>query len=163
MKNAYFAEQALVKMVTEPVDGNTAAITGGRIGLKLGQRVAFLINMGDSTSATAVTFTLKQHNAASSGTSKALSVANKYYHKVGAATKFTQVEPGSAASAYDLTTEFASEPGLVILEVAAEDLDVNNGFAWASVDIADTGAAKLLSVLAVVKDPHFFPAYSQDT
>lgn len=142
-----------------PVDMNTAAITGARTKIAKGDRLAFVVNMGGSTAAL-VQMTLRQHNAASSGTSKDLSVANPYYKKVGAATSFTKVEPTSAAALYDLSSDFAGAAGMVVLEVLAEDLDINNGYAWVSLDMADSTAAKLVSVVHVLGKVKEKPAYS---
>ena len=149
-----------LKIVAGPVDLNTAAVTGARVSMKGCKRIAFVVAMGDSTSAVA-SFSLKQHNAASSGTTKALSVANPYFVKAAAATVFTKVTPGSATDAYDLSTTFADEPGMVVFEVLAEDLDVTNDFAWVSVDIADSTAAKLGSVVAVCHEVGLKPPYGQ--
>jgi hypothetical protein len=153
-------EQHNIKPVSVPVDMNTAAITGARIGLAKADRVAVVCHMGDSTGAT-VEFTLKQHNAASAGTSKNLSVANAYYHKVAAATVFTKVQPTVAAAAYDLSSLFAADEGVVVFEVRGEDLDVDGGFAWFSVDVADSVAAKILSAVYVMSDCRSLPAYSE--
>lgn len=153
-------EKLNLKQLGAPVDLNTAAVTGARIKLDKGNRLAFIVSMGGSTGAT-VEFTLQQHNAASAGTSKALSVANPYYHKVAAASVFTKVEPSSAASVYDLSTLFAADEGIAVLEVLAEDLDVQGGFYWASLNIADSGAAKIGSVLYAVHESYFEPAYSE--
>jgi hypothetical protein len=49
----------------------------------------------------------------------------------------------------------------VVFEVLPEDLDVNGNFAWVSLDIADMGAAKLVSVLAVCHELGAKPGYSQ--
>lgn len=162
MKEALLLEKVNMKLLTLPVDGDTAQ-TGARIKLDTGDRLAFVVSMADSTSSNVV-FSLKQHDAASSGTTKALSVDNPYFHKAGAETKFTKVVPGSATDAYDLSTQFASQEGLAIIEVLAEDLDVNNGFLWASLNVADTGSSntKLLSVLGVVHNLRSTPGYSTD-
>lgn len=157
---AFLAEKVNLKTLTLAVDGNTAAITGGRVSMKGCKRVSLVVQMADSTSAL-VQFSLKQSNAATSGTTKALSIANAYYYKADTATFFTKVEPGSATDAYDLSTQFANAEGIVVFEVLAEDLDVNNDFAWVSVDIADTTAAKLLTVLAVCTGLSNKPGYSQ--
>lgn len=159
MKNSYLMENAVLKAVIGPVDLNTAAVTGNRVSMKGVDKCSFIIHMGASSSATAVRFTLRQHNAASSGTSKDLSVANKYYHKVGAATAFTQVEPAVAAAAYDLLSLVGDNAAILVFEVRSEDLDTNNGFAWVSVDSDDSGAAKLCSVIAQVETMNN-PGYS---
>lgn len=157
--NALLMEKQNIKQVMAPVDMNTAAITGARIGLKTGDRVAVVLAMGDSTSAT-VTATLNQHTAASAGSSKVLSVANPYYHKVDAATTFTKVVPGAAASSFDVSSLFANDPGTVVFEILAEQLDVDGGYAWFSVDFADSAAAKLGAAIYVVSDCRHLPAYS---
>lgn len=157
--NANFMFKNTIKLAHLPVDLNTAAITGARVKLDKGERLAIICAMGDSTSAT-VQFTLRQHNAASSGTSKDLVSANPYYHKKAALTSFTQVVPGSAAALKDVSTIFADDEGTVVFEVLPEELDTNNGFAWVSVDIADAGAAKLASTMYVIVDAEYKPAYS---
>ena len=145
---AFLMEKVTLKQVTIPVDLNTAAVTGDRVAMKDFDRVSFVVSLGASTAATA-SFTLRQHNAATSGTSKDLSVANPYFVKAGAATVFTKVEPVANAAAYDLSTTYAANGGVVVFEVLAEDLDVNNNFGWVSLDILDSNAAKLGSVVAV--------------
>lgn len=155
--NNFLMEALNIKPAGVPSDMDTA-ITGARIKLDKGARLAIVCHMGDSTAAV-VTFTLRQHNAATSGTSKDLSVANPYYHKAAALTVFTKVEPTSAAAAYDLAATFASAEGLVVFEVLADQLDINNGFYWASIDAADSTAAKILSANYIVHEAELLPAY----
>lgn len=152
MENAFLMEKCQIKSgVAVGTDMNTAAITGARVALKKFDRVAIVIEMGASTGAT-VQFTLRQHNAATSGTSKNLVIDNKYFKKVGAADIFTQVEPTSAAALYDLSTDYAGAAGIVVFEVLSEQLDVDGGFAFVSVDCADSAAAKLISIKYILKD-----------
>lgn len=152
------AEGFGLKMGVLPVDLNTAAVTGERISLAKGKKLAIVCQLGDSTAAL-VRPTLRQHSAATGGTSKDLSVANPYYYKNGAATSFTKVEPSSAAALYNLDTLFGGDEGIVVFEVHPEDLDVNGNFTHVSVDFADSTAAKLCSVLYVL-DSKEVPAYS---
>jgi hypothetical protein len=154
---AFKLEKENIKTVIVPVDLNTAANTGLRVSMKGYQRVSFIVEMGDSTGATII-FTLRQHNAASGGTSKNVVVDNKYFKKAGAATVFTEVKPTSAAAVYDLSTDFAADPGTVVFEVLAEDLDVNGDFAWVSLDIGDAGAAKLGTCLAILSQGRVSPS-----
>jgi len=157
MKNAYFMELHGAKQAFAPVDLNTAAITGARIGMKNGDRLAIVLSFGASVAAT-VQVTLRQHDAAVGGTSKDLVVANKYYHKAGAAEVFTQVEPTVAAALVDASAIFAADAGILVLEVLAEDLDVNGEFSHVSIDVADSGAAKVGAALYIV-NADFKPAY----
>lgn len=147
----FLLEKFVPKQVVGPVDLNTAAVTGNRVDMKNAQRVTFLIALGAGTTTTTHGFTLRQHNAASAGTSKDLSVANPYYHKIGAATKFTKVDPaGVAAAVYDLHALLGDAVALVAFEVLAEDLDRSLDFEWVSLDTADSGGAQLGSVVAHV-------------
>lgn len=159
---AFFLEKMNLKSINAPSDGDTA-ITGARVGMKNGQRVSFIIHMAASTGANVV-FSLKQHNASASGTTKALSIDNPYFVKAGAATKFTKVEPTAKTAEYDLSTTFASDAGIVVFEVLSENLDRAGGFNWVSVNAADTGSmvTKLIGILAVVHTLAYLPAYSQD-
>ncbi len=153
-------EKQTLKQVNVPVDMNTAAITGARIGLQKADRCAFVLTMGDSTAAL-VQFTLNQHTAASAGSSKVLSVMNPYYHKAAPATVFTKVQPTVAASAYDLSSIFSDAEGIAVLEVRGEDLDVANGYGYVSIDAADSTASKILGALYMLSDMRFDPAYSE--
>lgn len=155
----FFMEGNSLKQAWLPVDGNAAAIAGARISMAKSTRVAIILAMGDSTAAV-VTPSLQQHIGAA-GASKALAIQNAYYHKAGAATVFTKVEPGAAASSFDVSALFADAEGIMVLEVLQEDLDVNGGYTHISCDLADTTAAKLVSGLYVVTDAELQPAYDQ--
>lgn len=157
---AFFAEKYNVALGLVPVDLNTAANTGLRISMKDHKRVTFIVAMADSTAA-ATDFTLKQHDAASAGNSKNLSVMNPYFKKVhtGSAVVTTKVAPTVAAHNY-VPTDFDSDPGIIIFEVLAEDLDVANDYAWVSLDIADAGAAKIGTIIAIA-EPKYAPAYAK--
>lgn len=152
MKENFLAEGAAIKEVVSPADLNTTGATGARVDMSKSARVAFIVHLADATAA-AVDLTLRQHDAASGGNSKDLEVDNAYFHKVGAATSFTKVEPSSKAAALDLAAILAADPGIVVLEVLASQLDVNNGFSHASVDVGDPGEARVIGVVAVGHQP----------
>src|SRR5262249_48212214 len=108
----FLLEAKTLRTALVPVDFNTGANTGIRIPMANAKRITFIAIMGTSTAAV-TTFNLLQHDAASTGNSKALSVANPYYYKHGSgATKFTKVVPGSATDTYDVATQFAADGGL---------------------------------------------------
>ena len=159
MKNAYLMEKQNLK-IEAPVDLNTAGLVGARIKMDKGFRLAIAVALGASVGAT-VSVALKQHNAASGGTTKVLAIDNSYYVKAGlTAAAFTKVVPAVAADTYDLSTTFAAAAGVVVFEVLAEQLDTNNGFAWVSVEIADSVAAKLGAVSYIVHEAKELPAYA---
>ncbi len=160
MKNANLAEVKGLKQAFAPKDLNGAATTGSRISLKEGDRVAVVISLGTSTGA-AVVATLRQHDAATSGNSKDLAVANHYFHKAGAATAFTKVEPTVEAADYTLSSLFAAAGGIVVFEVEASQLDINGGFSHFSVNLNDSTAAKLASAVYVL-NADGAPAYELD-
>ena len=147
LQNSFFGEEVVPKSVIDPVDWNTDAMTGGRVDMKDLEKVIFIIVLNSATSRTAVTVDLDQHTVASSGTPAALSVSNKYYHKVGAATVFTKVEPTVAADTYDLTTLVGDNKAIVVMEVHSSDL--TDGYRWVSMNAADSGAAGIGTVLAL--------------
>lgn len=152
----FLAEHKNLK-VEAPLDLNTAGLSGSRVAFKDAHRVAIVLNFGTSVGAT-VSVALKQHNAATAGVTKALAIDNIYFKKIGAATVFTKVQPEAKADTYSFDADLASAAGIVVLEVLAEDLDVNGGFNHISVDVADSAVAKLAAVTYVI-DPKFKPAY----
>lgn len=159
MDENFLMEMVNLKQGFLPVDLNTGANTGFRIPFTNCKRIAFVIQMADSTAAV-VTATLQQHNAASSGTSKALTIANPYYYKLGSSTSFTKVIPVAAASSFDLSTTFAADEGLLVFEVLAEDLDVEGDFNYVSLSLADSTAAKVGACLAICLSSTANPAYA---
>ncbi len=158
--NKYLMEQQNIKVAFAPVDLNTAAVTGARVGMAKADRVAVAIQMGTSTAAV-VDISFQQHTAASGGTSKALSIVNAYYHKAGVATSFTKVQPSAAASSFDISSVFAADGGVVVFEILGDQLDVDGGFAFISVDVADSTAAKLGAGMYILHDVRYAPAYSE--
>lgn len=148
-----------VKQAFLPKDLATST-TGLRIHAGKGERVTFLLSLGDSTGASTLALTLKQHNAASGGTSKDLEVISKIYKKIGAATVFTESEPTVASAAISLA-DFAADEGLVAVEVLPEQLDVEGDFNYFSVDLAAAGAAKIGGAVYIVSDADFKAAYAE--
>lgn len=150
------------KIVTEPFDA-TPGFTGGRIKLANAERVYFHVLVAAGLAGT-LTYTLKQHNAASGGTSKVISINGSYYVKYDTATVFTKVDiaEGSEASAFALGAGIAATKAYVIFEVEASQLDVDNGFYWASLDGSATGVAatRITAVMAQLQNVAFKPAYA---
>lgn len=136
-----------------------SGVTGARVKMNDCEKLFILINVGAGTAGT-FTFTLKQHTAASSGTTANLSVDNGYYHKLSTATVFTKVEnEDSAAAAYTLSTEIGANKAVVAFEVDASQLNVDGGYYWASLDIAAIGQDRICSVDYIKVNSAFKPAY----
>jgi hypothetical protein len=157
--NQLLLEKVTLKKVIEAGSLNTA-ITGARIGLQKGDKVAVILDLGTATGAV-VQVNLRQHNAASGGTSKALLSDNPYFVKAGAATAFSRVQPVAKVSQVDAATDLASVAGYLVIEVLAEQLDVDNGFAWFSVDLIASGVVRTGSAHYVLDNMRYLPAYSE--
>ena len=158
MKNVQLLEKENIKQVIGPVD-LVAGQTGARVSLKGAEKVAFVVAI--AAGAVTATLTLKQHNAASGGTTKNLEVDNPYFHKVGTAEIFTKVEPSAKAAAYVLGAVVGAAKAVIVLEVNAEDLDVDGGFSHVSIDTAAAGGACLGSVTAHAHENRALPCYNQ--
>jgi hypothetical protein len=156
----FLAEQKGLKLGSAPVSMTDTPIEGARIGLKDQKRVAIVVALAASASAV-LSVTLRQHNAATSGTSKNLEVDNAYYHKVGAATAFTKVQPTAKAATYDIVAAVGNNAALVVFEVLQEDLDVNGDFSHVSLNIVGDATARLVAV-HYVGDAEYKPAYALD-
>ena len=61
MKEQFFLEQAVVKVVGGPVDLDAAALTGARVDMAKFKRVTFLIAAAAGTTPSAHEVTLRQH------------------------------------------------------------------------------------------------------
>lgn len=134
-----------------PLDLQTAR-TGNRVHLLNAASCTFIIFKGAGTAGDDPTFTLKQHTAASAGSSASLAVIDHYYLKKATSlagsetwTKFTQsvaatiVDPGGA-------TTSAEEQQIIAFSVDGAELA--DGYGWVSVDTTDTGSnAQLGAVL----------------
>lgn len=157
MKNGQFMEYATVKQIAAPKDINASAITGARASLKEGERVTAVISMGAGAGTTdAISF--QQHDAATAGNSKAITIS-RYYLRLDAETSFTKVELGTAVSTLDLSASIGGVTADVVVEFEAQDLDVNNDYAYVSVNVAASAAAKVVSGLYVYGEPKRCPAY----
>jgi hypothetical protein len=128
-----------------PVDSQSGNITGKRLCLKYGTGVTFLVIKAAGTANDDPTFTVKQHTAASGGTTANLAVVDHYYlksetlldndeswSKLTQAAAATIADPGGAGTS-------AESQQLIAIEINASSL--SDGYAWVSLDLADTGSA----------------------
>lgn len=147
MSNEYLGEKEVLKQGILP-QTNLGALVGERIDLAVSARIAIVISYSGSA-ASSVDITLRQHDAATAGNSKDLSVSNNYYVKAGAALSFskTEVAEDVPVAAYNLDAELSTDEGIAVFEIAGEDLDVNAGFNHLSVDLGAAGVAKIVSVM----------------
>lgn len=161
MKEALFLEQCQLKVSTDPVDLNTAANTGARIDMQKFKRVTFVVIAAAGTTPSAHTVDFDQHDAASAGNSKALSISSPWFHKVDAETAFTKVELSSAVDSIDIDAIVGDTKFVAVFEVLQEELDVNGAFRYVSCNLTDAGGAQLGTVLAICHGATEKPAYSK--
>lgn len=94
---------------------------------------------------------LRQHDDPSAGNSADLVSSVPHYKKTDAETKFTRVDANVAA-----VSELDTAAGTVLVEVYKHDLD--EGYGYVSLQVADPGAARIVSVTAHMDTKHK-PAY----
>jgi len=153
----FLAEEKIVKLGLAPVEVLAVAQAGARISLKESKRIAIVVAFAAANSDLSVA--LKQHNAASGGTSKALEISNHYYVKKGTETSFTKTELSAVEDTYAINPGNFS--GVAIFEVLQEDLDVNGDFSHISAELTGTATGRDCSILYVGAS-EFLPAYSLD-
>jgi hypothetical protein len=138
-----------------PVDLSTAANTGKRVSMVEVASVDIVVIKGAGTAADDPVLTLKQHTAATSGTTSDLAVITEYSLKNEATldgdetwTRVTQsaaatiTDPGGAGTS-------AESQQIVVIHVRADQLTPGN--THISLDIADVGTnAQLGAVLYIV-------------
>lgn len=127
-----------------PVDMSTAANNGDWVNLALYQSVICVLFKAAGTAGQDPVFTLKQAQAADGTGSKALNFT-AVYSKVGTlatVADFTRVTQTAADTYTDAVS--AEAQAILAVEIAAEDLDINNGFTFVQLSIPDVGAAAQL-------------------
>lgn len=136
-------ERALQSMNIEaafvPVDMQTAANNGDWVNLALYQSVVCVLFKAAGTAGDDPVFTLKQAQAADGTGSKDL-LFSTIYKKVGTlatTAEFTRATQTAAASHTDAVS--AEAQAIMAVEVAAEDLDINNGFTFVQMSVPDVG------------------------
>ncbi|QDU53534.1 hypothetical protein [Gimesia panareensis] len=144
MFNQEFLESHDIIPAFMPADLSTTANTGDRVNLQNYERCTFVLLASIGTAGDDPVISALQHDAATSGNSKALNFT-RIRHKVGATDldtvgQFSLVEQ-SATSSYDTGgIDGAENEALIAVEVRASDLDTENGFTFVSFDVADVGS-----------------------
>lgn len=134
-------------------------ITGDFVSLKNWGRCIILFHSAIGTAGDDPTITLRQAKDNADGSGKALSIIDSIYTKqaatdllsTGAWTLVTQ----AAGATYTEGTS-AEQEALWAVEVRAEELDVDNGFDYLRVTVADVGVnAQLGAAYYILCDPKY--------
>jgi hypothetical protein len=147
-----------VGLAWSPVDSQSGNITGKRIWLGGATGIAFVVNKAAGTAGDDPTYTVQQHTAYTGGTTSSLAVVDHYYvksettldndeswQKITQSVAATVADPGGAGTS-------AESQQLLLIEVGADQL--SDGYAWVSLNLADTGSAgaQLASAVYILHD-----------
>lgn len=134
-----------VSAVIALIDLDGGNRTGNRVHMKECAGVAFLIIADAGSANDDLDFDLKEHNAASGGTSQDLDIVTDFFVKTETTLDGDETWSRKTQSAASEVTDVggagtsAEEENLVIVEVRSDQL--SDGFEWLSIDIDDLGSA----------------------
>lgn len=137
-----------------PVDSQTGAMTGKRVAMRGASGLTVVVFKGAGTGTDHPVITVRQHTAASAGTS-----ANAPADAVGAVYAKSEAALDNDEAWANITpdplnpvisTTLATSQAIIAIEIDAKKL--TDGYTHVSVDIADTGAAgaQLLGALYIL-------------
>ncbi len=139
-----------------PVDLQTAQ-TGKRVSLRNAGGCTVVIFKAAGTAADDPTFTLRQHTAASSGTSADLAIIDHYYLKTEATLDgdetWVKETQSAAATIVDPGGDGTSAEAQQIIAIEVDATELSDGYDYISLDTTDTGSnAQLGCVLYLLRD-----------
>jgi hypothetical protein len=158
-----FLQSMGIEAAIVPVDLQTADNTGDWVNLALFQSVIILFIKGAGTAGQDPVFTLNQAQDVSGTGAKALPFTT-IYSKVGtldSVAQFTRVTQAAAGTYTDAVS--AEAQAIMAVEVAAEDLDINNGFTCVQLVIPDVGGnAQIGTAVYLMMGPRYIAGVALD-
>lgn len=153
--NRHFLEKNQVVCGFVPVNMATGANNGDWVSLKNYNRVAIVFVAGAGTAGQDPTLTVLQAKDVTGASSKALTFTRADIKVATALTSvgiFTTVAQ-AAANTFALTGDAALQK-LLVVDIKAEDLDIDNGFDCVQANIADIGTnSQIGALLYFLHDP----------
>lgn len=151
-----FLQRATIESVFVPVDMSAAANAGDWISMENYKRAVFVLFGAAGTAGQDPVFTLEQATAAAGTGNKALTFTT-IYSKVGTLTGVTAWTRTTQAAATSYTDAASAEAQkLIVVEVDASELDVNNGYKFVQLSIPDVGAASQLGcAFCILYEPRY--------
>jgi hypothetical protein len=149
--NALLVEQAQICCGFVPVNLATAANPGDWISMKNFERLTVIFFAAAGTNGEDPTLTLEQATAVAGTSAKALNftrIDTKQGADLFAIGTFTTVTQ-SAANTYT-NTDAAENQKIWVVDVKAEDLDVDNGFDCVRASISDVGTSAQIGALLYI-------------
>lgn len=152
-----FLQHLTIESAIVPIDLATGANNGDWISMKNYRKALVVLFADAGTAGEDPVFTLQQASDVSGTGAKALNFTT-VYEKVGTLTgvaAWTRVTQ-TAANTYTNTVSGEAE-NLIVVEVDAAELDVDNGFDCIRLQIPDTGATagKIGCGIVILLDPRY--------
>lgn len=165
MASELFLEKHQVVGAIRPVDLAGGANAGDWVSLKHYKHAVIIFHSAIGTAGDDPTVTLLQATAVAGTGSKALNINTKKIFKKQAASNLLSTGTWSDASAGVTdnawtNADAAEQEVLLVIEVDADELDVDNGFDCISISVADVGAggAQLGAAYYILSEPRFSAA-----
>lgn len=154
--NQHFLEKCQIIPAVMPVSLATGANNGDWVNMKNYGRCAIVFLGAVGAASQDPTITLLQA-LTDGGSSKALTFTRIDVKQASALTAVGLFTTVSQAAANTYTSLTAGETQkLWVIDVAAEDLDIENGYDWIQASIGDVGTASALgAVLYILHDPRY--------
>lgn len=163
--NRHFVEKAQLAAGFVPVNMATGANNSDWVSLKNYGRCAIIFFKGIGTAGQDPTITLLQATSVAGAGSKALNITRvdkKQGTDLTTIGTFTTSTSGSPASNDTFATntwtnsDLAEQQGIVVIDVKAEDLDIDNGFDVIRANVADVGTnSQIGGILYVLHEPRY--------
>lgn len=161
MSSELFLETHQIVGAIRPVDLSGGANAGDWVSLKNYKHAVIVFHSAIGTAGDDPTVTLLQASAVAGTGSKALNINTSKIFKKQAASNLLSTGAWSSASS-DVTanawtnTDAAEQEVLVVIEVDADELDVDNGFDCISISVADVGTnAQLGAAYYILSEPRY--------
>lgn len=154
--NKHILEKLQIVSAIVPVNLATGANNGDYVSLKGYGRCAFVLFKGVGTAGEDPAITVQQATDVSGTSSKALTFT-RIDSKVGGQTTASQFTTNTQAASETYTDAVSGEAeGLFVIDIKAEDLDIDGGFDCVRVNVADVGTtAQLGCGLYLLHEPRF--------
>lgn len=146
--NRHFNEKVNIVPAVMPVNLATGANTGDWVCMKYYGRCAIVFIAGVGAASQDPTITVLQATTITGTSSKALNFTRIDTKQGSALTAVGQFTTVTQAAANTYTSDTSGETQKVwVIDIKAEDLDIDNGFDCVSVTMADVGTASQVGTL----------------
>jgi len=160
MFNRNLVEECQLVAAIIPVDSQSGANNGDWVSMKGYERLSVIVYKAAGVAGDDPVITLRQAKDVAATEAKALNFT-RVDSKVGAQTGVGTFTTNTQAAANTYTDLVSAEAqGIFVIDIKAEDLDVNNGYDCVQLQVPDTGSAgaQLLCGLYLLRNARFAAA-----